>query len=395
MIKSAITYTLSNCQRCLKCLKACPTEAIAIIDNRVSIDADKCINCGKCVEACLTQGLVSKGSTLADISNYDYTVCLVPSALICEYHTTIQVSQLFKALKLLGFDEIRAISDIEAQVRKETQFIASVENKTIIASFCPVVNKLIATKYPSLLDNLAKVNYPSEIAAKHIRKNYHGPGKIGIFNCCECVGKLLLAKYPYGNKQFEVDHALAIADLFPLIKKQLNQGKEMVNLCALGLQSINPMTLVRSKEELVVDGFDKTVSVLELAEFEVLKDYQLLTIFPCFNGCLGGHLLWGNSFLTQNNIGELARGCYQQPSNFHFNEVYADLEKSNSDNRSMQEKLKYFSQVNKEYDKLPHYDCGACGFASCRIMAEEIAKGNKTLDDCHILASLKEKNHES
>jgi Na+-translocating ferredoxin:NAD+ oxidoreductase RNF subunit RnfB len=36
-------------------------------------------------------------------------------------------------------------------------------------------------------------------------------------------------------------------------------------------------------------------------------------------------------------------------------------------------------------EKLPGYDCGACGYPSCRVMAEEIVAGNSTLADCRII----------
>ena len=55
------------------------------------------------------------------------------------------------------------------------------------------------------------------------------------------------------------------------------------------------------------------------------------------------------------------------------------------DDRSIQEKLQFFSKVNAQLDKLPGYDCTACGLPSCRVMAEEIVNGNKVLSDCKIL----------
>ncbi|MBN2849274.1 MAG: 4Fe-4S binding protein, partial [Erysipelotrichaceae bacterium] len=32
---SVVTYTLARCQKCLKCLRVCPVEAISIKDERV------------------------------------------------------------------------------------------------------------------------------------------------------------------------------------------------------------------------------------------------------------------------------------------------------------------------------------------------------------------------
>lgn len=395
-MKPAVIYTNDKCQSCMRCLRVCPTEAITIEDRRVSINPDKCINCGKCIQSCLTQGLVTRGSTLVDIENYDYTVCMVPSALVCLFDDKDEVEDLFNSIKLLGFDEVIDMSDVEAQVFYESRLIARADkDRCNISSFCPVVNNLIETKYPSLIDDICSVDYPCEIKAREIRKKYSDKKNLGIFNCCECQSKLVLAKYPFGNEKSSIDHALAIVDIFPIFKMNMGKGKLPVSLCAEGLQSVSPNTISRNDNILVADGFDKIVDILELNEFGTLTKFDLLELFPCFNGCLGGNLLWGNSYLVENNIFKLYNVCDKKMSNIPFEDIYSNFETEAKDNRSMKEKLKYFELVNIQYDKLPHYDCGACGFPSCRIMAEEITKGNRTLDDCHIIASLKEKHNAS
>ncbi|MGB6371444.1 MAG: molybdopterin-guanine dinucleotide biosynthesis protein B [Atribacterota bacterium] len=40
--------------------------------------------------------------------------------------------------------------------------------------------------------------------------------------------------------------------------------------------------------------------------------------------------------------------------------------------------------INKSF-KLPNLDCGECGYQDCYGLAQEIVKGNKTLDDCSSL----------
>ena len=386
-MKSVITYTLDSCTKCMKCLKNCPTNAITMNEGRVIISDEKCINCGKCVASCHSQGIQAKGSTLVDIENYDYSICMVPSALISDCKNTVELEELFYAIKLLGFDEVVDISDIEGQIISEAHNYISLYNESCrILSFCPVINSLIQVNHPMLLNNIIPINYPSEIAAKRLRKMHEDKGKVGIFNCCECESKLALAKYPYGNTSYEVDHALSIVDIFPQIKSNMKKGRLPVTLCKEGLQSCNPSMLVVKDKDLVADGFDKVVNILEHAEFGLLDDFKLLALFPCFNGCLGGRLLWGNSYLIKSNIFELTLKNEKPISDLPFEELYKDnLIDEIEDNRSMMEKLQFFSKVNEQLEKLPGYDCTACGLPSCRIMAEEIVNKNKTLNDCKIL----------
>ncbi|MBU2590470.1 MAG: RnfABCDGE type electron transport complex subunit B [Nitrospinota bacterium] len=46
-----------GCIACMKCAKACPVQAIDMIDNVAIIDPDKCTNCRKCVELCPTDAI--------------------------------------------------------------------------------------------------------------------------------------------------------------------------------------------------------------------------------------------------------------------------------------------------------------------------------------------------
>lgn len=386
-MKSVITYTLESCTKCLKCLKACPTNAISLEEGRVIISDERCINCGKCVEACHNQGMQAKGSTLVDIDNYDFTVCMIPSALISDFKNKNEVEELFYAVKQFGFDEVVDISDIEGQILDEAHRFSEFSKEPCrILSFCPVINSLIQVNYPTLLNNIIPINYPSEVGAKVIREKYKDKGKVGIFNCCECESKLALAKYPYGNIKYEVDHALSIVDIFPQIRSNMNKGRLPVSLCQEGLQSCNPAMMMVKESDLVADGFDKIVNILEHAEFGLLNDFNLLALFPCFNGCLGGRLLWGNSYLTKSNIFELISKDDKPISNLSFEDLYIDnLIDEIKDDRTIQEKLQFFTKVNQQLEKLPGYDCTACGLPSCRIMAEEIVNGNKTINDCKIL----------
>ncbi len=394
--RSVVSYTLDQCVKCLKCVKACPSSALSMIDNRIIVSDERCLNCGKCISACHNKGLLAPGSTLSDIDNYDYTVCMVPSALTSNCASKTEAEQLFHAIKLLGFDEVVDISAVEGAVMNENYRLADeLSSTSVIASFCPVINRLIEYNYPMLLNHLAPLNYPSEIAAKMIRERLKDHGKVGIFNLCECEARLELAKYPYGNDQFETDHALATVDILPDIQRNMETGFQPLSLSRRGLQSCNPALMKQRPDYLIADGFDKSISILDLAEFDLLKSFKLLYLFPCFNGCVGGHLLFGNSYIARNNIHELVDLHNDNEIEIPFEYLYTEETAITKEEKtSFIEKVNFFNKVNEQLELLPGYDCSACGMQTCRIMAEEIVKGNRQLIDCRILAAIKEDPHE-
>ena len=58
-----------------------------------------------------------------------------------------------------------------------------------------------------------------------------------------------------------------------------------------------------------------------------------------------------------------------------------------SDTRTFQEKLAAFQKIQQILEQLPGFDCSACGFQTCRKMAEMIVEGKRTLNDCRVLAA--------
>ena len=44
-------------------------------------------------------------------------------------------------------------------------------------------------------------------------------------------------------------------------------------------------------------------------------------------------------------------------------------------------------KLDEILDKLPGLDCGDCGFAGCREMADQISSGNKEFTDCVVVSA--------
>lgn len=379
-----ITYTLHKCVKCMRCLKTCPFEAITIKDERVLISADKCINCGACISACKHSGLSAKGSTLVDLQNYKIKIGLVPSSIYCDCSNETDARRLNAALLKLGFDELVSLSPYEGAVYEKVNDLLKEKKELYISSFCPVVNELIEKQYPMLLDNQINFEYPSVLAAKDVRQKY---GKdAGIFLLCECPAKLAFGKYPYGKINSEIDHCLSIVDLFPNINAYRNQDEADVELCKEGIRSVACGLGQRFDAQILsVNGMDKVRRALELSEFGLLKEVKYLSLSACFNGCIGGQFLWGNPFNGRINMHELMKTAHGKIKNYTLEELQKEKDDLKLQPKNMMEQLKRFSTVNEIFDHLPGFDCGACGYPSCRSMAEAIADGQQQLGDCRII----------
>ncbi len=83
------------------------------------------------------------------------------------------------------------------------------------------------------------------------------------------------------------------------------------------------------------------------------------------------------------------------PADWPIEDFHSDAFRiTEEESLSFMEKMAFFQKVNEQLEHLPGYDCSACGMQTCRIMAEEIVKGNRKLDDCIILQSRRGRNKE-
>ena len=253
-----------------------------------------------------------------------------------------------------------------------------------ISSFCPVVNDLIQKQFPMLLDNQNNFEYPAVLAAKDIRKKYGS--EVGIFLLCECPGKLTLGKYPYGNNDSEIDHCLSIVDVFPLINMLRSDNLGEIKLNESGMK-LNATGLGKRIDDhiLSVAGLVKVRKALELCEFGLLKDVKYLSLSACFNGCIGGQFLWGNPFNGRVNMKNLLQYANVETKEYSIEDIQRQQTYTHSDQINMIQKLKRFNKVNEIFDKLPGFDCGACGYPSCRGLAEAIVDENQSINDCNII----------
>lgn len=383
-MKPVISYLGNSCKKCIKCVKTCPMDAISIVNEQVIIDKDKCINCDICIQACDQKVLRVKQVDLQKaLKKHDFNIALIPTAILSDLKTYQEIKNIAHAIKKFGFDEVVQYSDIEGKLYKQALKDSVGKHKVMLTAFCPTINKLIKNDYPTLIDHLLPYDYPIEIAAKKLRAKYKDKN-IGIYSLCECVGKLTLAKKPFGNDKSNIDYALSISQMFPQINKLKDDQQEDIEMNKYGVKSIvSDLYGNRDLSVISVEGLPQIRKVLDLIEFDQLKHADLIALFNCYQGCIGGYYLWSNPFEGCFNIESMIDECHKDMAT--LDEIdYKKTHTINSDEKNFKERLAWFNKVNAILETLPQFDCGSCGFANCRGLASRIASGEVDDSLCRV-----------
>lgn len=384
-MKPVVSWLEKKCYHCIKCLKSCPTDAISIVNHEVNIDEEQCIHCDVCIKECPSRVLKVQGSHISETLNqHEYNVILIPTSLLSDLKSFDDFQRICHAILKLGFDEVEQYSDIEGFLYKKA--IEESQNKEGIwlTSFCPTINELIEKKYPTLLDCILPYDYPVEIAARKIRKRLKDKN-VGIYSLCECVGKMTLAKEPFGNVHSSIDYALSISHVFPKINKLKSQEKLPIQMNKYGVKSnVEDLFGNRSLSVVRVEGLNQTKSLLDLIEFDRIQHVDLVAMYACYQGCIGGYYLWSNPFEGCYNIESVLNQCVGEIADLKEEEYLVDRRLNNGDLQSMKERMSWFAKVNEILETLPQYDCGACGFANCRSLAQGIVNGKVSIDACRV-----------
>lgn len=385
-MKNVISYNAEGCINCIKCLKSCPNEAITMVDGKVHIDDNKCINCDVCVKGCPQHALSAKGSHIEEtFKNYDYKVALVSTAILSDANNIPRVKSIFKAIKRIGFDEVLSYSDIEGDLYLKAQEYTEKHEGIWLTSFCPTMNRYVETNYPTLIDNLLPFDYPVEIAARKVRERLKDKGKVGIYSICECIGKLELAKQPYGNENSNIDHAVTISHIFPKINRLINEEEEDIEINRYGVKSVvSDLFGNHNLSVITVEGLNQSRNLMELLEFDRIEHARLIALYACYQGCIGGCLLWSNPFEGAFHMKNLVDKCTGKIAELNEDEYIKVQTYNESEQKSMKEKVAWFNKVNEIQEQLPQFDCGSCGYANCRGLAEAVARGKADINLCRV-----------
>jgi hypothetical protein len=278
----------------------------------------------------------------------------------------------------------------------------------MISSYCPAIIRLIQVKYPTLVDNIMKVNPPIDMSAMYYREKLKASGiaeeQIGLFYATPCAAKIAAVKSPVGETESAVNGVININFLYNRILKFLqrkyteSEPPETDDLLSSRgiLWSLTRGEVIHSNgRALAIDGIKNVNEFLENIENEKLDQIDFLELRACDESCAGGILISGNRFLTVERL-KIRAEEYQareDDKERKLTDGFLDISEhgflGDISPRPMSKLDEDFAAAIKKMERqrhimcfLPGFDCAGCGAPDCQTLSEDIVKGNAQISHC-------------
>lgn len=415
----------ANCRDCYKCVRVCPVKAIKVKNSIATIATERCTYCGECVRVCPARAKVIRNDVpyvqnlIKNKGKRKVFASLSPS-YISEFDK--RKDAVLVALKMLGFDFISETSIGDAIV---AECIKERMNKyggkySKISTSCPSVVELIKKYYPELEGELSDIPSPLQCHAKYLRSLY-GDDIIVVY-IGPCISKKLEADhtdgYPNASLTFiefkdwlldeninldEIEVSIQTGDI-PLpsfVPKKA--GVSMLSVLSggtvaslKGVKKEKPL----SENSIFISGGDSIIEVMDTYE----KSGYLESLF-CALGCINGPglsekrsiakrkkltLEYVNNRLMEERdifvpdedfVSDVLKKGYGILGEMHEKKRDKSIWKKFS-NEQVKEALRILGKEKKEDE----YNCGGCGYDTCRDLAEAYLAGMAEDDMCVVRA---------
>lgn len=441
MSTASLVVTNEKCIGCNKCISACPvlTANHAVEENgksKIHVDGNACISCGACIDACEHGAREFMDDTerfFADLQKGEKISLLVAPAFLANYPG--EYASVLGGLKKLGVGRIISVS-FGADITTWGYIKYITENKFYggISQPCPAVVNYIERYVPELLPKLMPIHSPMMCAAVYAKKYMKLTDKLAFISPCIAKKKEIEDPNTHGFVSYNVtfDH------LMKYVREHGIKGSDAVDEIEYGLGSIYPMPGGLKENVYWFCGEDAFVRQVEgeAHMYEFLQDYKervksgkslpfMVDALNCSSGCIYGTAIEPEKAASEENMYTLqeirqkskksgkkqafARDLTPAKRLKKLNEQFAKLDihdfmRSYTDHsRDVDVKVpdkEQLAQVFKQMDKVTILDqkinCSACGYHTCKEMAQAIYNDCNTPNNCiHFVKNAVEKEKEN
>lgn len=374
----------SHCHNCLRCVRACPTNAMTYLKNQPSIIEEECILCGQCYSVCPHDAK----AVLSDLGQVKEWLRSGEEVIVSAAPSFVAVWPKFAALVRIlenrGFTTVRETAEGAKLVT--TAFINLINEGTmenIITTCCPAVNALVEKEYGELTQYMAPVVSPM-IAHGRLIKQEHPNAKVVFLSPC-------IAKFrEIRDERFAgaIDACIGMDELLKWISGDLQETEEadwkefegsIARLYPTPAGILNCFSHDNRRYKYIdVEGVDRIKKVLDAMKEGTLKGY-FFEMSACIGSCIGGPLLshfkhneWLGQSVIRENVDMNAKiSGGELPVDLGAEWRPEDIWRPNHTEEEIQEEMIRLGKITP--DKI--HDCGACGYETCRLKAIAVLDG--------------------
>jgi len=422
-----------KCVNCYACITGCPVKfCMDGSKEKVLINPDLCIGCGNCIAVCHHEARIlvdDTASFFSDLKRGDKIIAVVAPAVASVFPGQhLNINGYFKSIGVEAFFDVSL--GAELTVISYLNYIKEKKPRLVIAQPCPAIVSYIEIYHPELIPHLAPADSPMLHTIKMIREYFKQYKDYKIAIISPCIAKrrefdeTKLGDYNitmFALKKYLEEHKITLSSFKP---------EEYTGLLAeRAVQFSSPGGLLDTAERFVpgirrntrkIEGIPNIYPYLtEIAESLNDPNVEFPLLIDCLNcekGCNGGSGTGNHSMPLDKLEGPIRKRSAEHEKNVAHNKNKDNYEKYHKQLNQFWKKglydrsyrnlsgnlaLSHPSDVElneiyhrmKKFGKSDLYDCGACGYGSCKGMGTAIFNGINRPENCahYTLAVLKEK----
>ncbi|MEJ2165128.1 MAG: [Fe-Fe] hydrogenase large subunit C-terminal domain-containing protein, partial [Desulfobacterales bacterium] len=408
------------CRGDFNCVRACPTKAIRMTAKKTVSVVGQCIGCGECLRVC-EAGAVSAAAAGIEARNRDHVAIALVSPVLYAQFPGVMPKDILMGLRQMGFRHTIDMSYFLEMFHYATEEFIQRNHQSnkapwpLISPVCPVVVRLIAYQFPSLMVHVLPVLRPVALMAREVKRHiipyYQQTGEaVALYYINPCPTKMNPACSGSDSKPAIPEIALGINYIYPELVREIEKIKQSdvipfdqprfeYETCATGNASMwavsgGEIAEMDFDRVLAVSGLQETIAYLQKIEMGLFKDIEYIEFRTCREGCLGGVLTAIDKYLAKSavqkmvNLFGLGRRLPQDNVLRMYEKGYFQTERSPAKLIELYgAKRKALSiaslqEIEQILELLKGTDCAACGAPDCRTFAEDVVRGSASLKDC-------------
>lgn len=426
-LKPVIYVDKDKCVNCHRCIAVCPSKMCNDgTGDYVSLKPELCLGCGHCIEACehdARHGIDDTQAFFKALQNKEKLVAIVAPAVAANFKGLDL--ELNTYLKSIG---VKAVFDVGFGAELTTKsYVEHIKTnpKLVIAQPCPALVTWVELYHPELLPYLSPADSPMAHTVRMIKEFYpeYSSCKVAVISPC-------FAKRREFDENGLGDYVVTMKSLSKYFEENginLSRYKktEYDNpLAERGVLYSTPGGLMRTAERFVpgiskitrkIEGFPNVYLYLDNLAKDIKAGktpaYKLIDCLNCEKGCNCGAGTVNQKMPLDELEGFVERRMEERVAKWNMDnprkqkaalkKLEATIDKywkpgiynRKYENRNLivqqkvkvptEEEIKEIFEKMGKHTKRDELNCQACGYRSCRQMAQAIYNGVNKLEHCH------------